>query len=76
MHSEVEPAAGHQEEGEDTQGQTEGPVVLLTDEDEERERQSYCHHGMSGRHPVLIIPAELHPHCRWHPRSGPSQNIL
>ena len=39
MHTEVEPAAGDQEEGEDAEGETEGPTLLLAGEDDERERQ-------------------------------------
>ena len=76
MHPEVEPAAGHQEEGEDSRDQTEAPVLRVTGEEEEREGQGHGHHGVGGGQAELIVPPELHPH-RWrHGGAGTSENIL
>ena len=76
MHPEVEAAAGHQEEGGDSRDQTEAPVLCVTGEEEERERQGHRHHRVGGGQTELIVPPELHPHCWRHGGAGTSQNIL
>ena len=76
MHPEVQPACGDEEEDEGPQGQAEAPVLFVTGQQAERERQRCRHHGVGGGQAELIVPPELKSHCGRHRGPGTPQNFL